>query len=118
MPIERVANVNYIDFVRSSEYLVLVIGRQSCIDCEAYHTIINAISKKASRDKLDIFFGEVYLDDKGLKTGLILDHLKIELKEVPTTVLYKDGKNVFHFGNIRDNTYVRNNIEKYLGVKI
>jgi len=117
MPLEEVTDTNYAEFLKAPK-AVLVIGRDTCIDCKAYDVIINAIANEAKKKDLSfIKFGKV--DTAGTKSteGIMIEN-RPDVTCVPHTVLYNSGTKVASISNIRDYTYVKTQIRNYLGVEI
>ena|SRR3989344_285992 len=117
MTIERVFDGTY-DAFKGSRNAVLVIGRNSCVDCKAYDIIIQDIHDDALARGLPIRFGKAVLDEQSPTEGIRTEHKGTGMTCIPYTVLYQEGKQVAAISNIRDNTYVKEQIEKHLGVKI
>ena len=100
----------------SSGNVVVVLSRQSCIDCKAYDLIVKDIAQDASNKNSDIKFGKVDFDEGNtLRTR---EKYKDKMKYIPHTILYKDGREVAHIPDVVNNTLIRGNIKNYLGVDI
>ena len=116
MVIEKVFDENC-DVFKKSGRVVLVIGRNSCIDCKAYNLIIQAIHDDASFRGLPIKFGRAILDGQESIDKIRTEHKATGMTCVPYTVLYYGGRQLVSISNIRDNTYIKEQIEKHLGIK-
>lgn len=117
MAIKDICDKNYREFLRS-KYAILVIGRDTCVDCNSYDNTMNYLVKRITEKNLEIKVGKVNTNTLSKCIEKIMKDHKAEIKCVPYTVLYKNGKKVGFISNIRDYNYIVTKIKEKLGVEI
>lgn len=94
MAIEKITDENYDNFKNSSR-AALVVGASWCQECERYNQIADSLAKQLPF----IRFGKTVLDEAG-STQLKRDYTDIGGWTLPTTLLFKDQKEVSRINGV------------------
>lgn len=102
------------DIIAGNEYVAIDIGTTTwCSSCKKYAPVFKAVAEKY---KTDIVFCKVILD--GPKETLTQEGWEIvkkyNVKQIPKTILFKDGKEVFNKIGYMNEKELSSLIEKYL----
>lgn len=95
---------NFTDFTNKDGVTLVKISTSWCQPCKRYNPIINELSLEYN----DINFGTLEADG-------CMDYVKddINVRTVPTTIIYKDGVEVERFHNIKTKKEVVEILDKY-----
>ncbi|MGL4616738.1 MAG: thioredoxin family protein [Mycoplasmoidaceae bacterium] len=94
MPKKIITNSNLDEIENSKDLTILKFSAEWCGPCQMFSPVYVEASNKHS----DLLFGEIDIDVEDTKTIVS----KYNVNTVPTTILFKDGKEIERFSGYKD----------------